>query len=69
MLGIYSSNYCKATRSDVCSVCIGDKLAAFPESMSSMVGDVPSTMMLVMMGSAHAKELKTTPIDIENFLR
>lgn len=69
LLGMYSSGYCKSTRSDVCAVCAGDKLAAFPESMGSMVGDIPSTMMLVMMGSAHAKELKTTPIDIDNFLR
>lgn len=69
IMPMYSSAYCKATRSDVCAICAGDKLAAFPESMGSMVGDIPSTMMLVMMGSAHAKELKTTPIDIENFLR
>lgn len=69
LLGMYSTDYCKSSRSDCCAVCIGDKLAAFPSSMGSMVGDVPSTMMLVMMGSAHAKELKTTPIDIENFLR
>ena len=69
MLGMYSSAYCKSARSDACAVCMGDKLAAFPESMGSMVGDIPSTMMLVMMGSAHAKELKTTPIDIDNFLR
>lgn len=69
LLGMYSTDYCKSSRSDCCAVCIGDKLAAFPNSMGSMVGDVPSTMMLVMMGSAHAKELKTTPIDIDNFLR
>ena len=69
VLGMYSSNYCKTLRNDICSVCAGKKLAAFPNSMGSMVGDVPSTMMLVMMGSAHAKELKTTPLDIENFLR
>lgn len=68
-LGVYSPAFCKASRSDCCVVCIGDKLAAFPDSMSSMVGDIPSTMMLVMMGSAHAKELKTTPIDIDTFLR
>jgi hypothetical protein len=69
IMPMYSTGYCKATRSDVCAICAGDKLAAFPESMGSMVGDIPSTMMLTMMGSAHAKELKTTPIDIENFLR
>jgi hypothetical protein len=69
LMGMYSTAFCKSTRSDCCAVCIGDKLAAHPGSMGSMVGDVPSTMMLTMMGSAHAKELKTVPIDIENFLR
>lgn len=69
LIGMYSPAYCKASRSDCCAVCIGDKLAAYPESMGSMVGDIPSTMMLTMMGSAHAKELKTVAIDIQNFLR
>lgn len=69
---MYSPVYCKAggaNINDCCRVCMGSKLAAYPESLGSMVGEIPTTMMLVMMASAHAKELKTTPLDVENFLR
>lgn len=67
--GIYSPLYCKAARGDICTVCAGEKIAAYPESIGSMVGEIPSKMMAIMMASAHAKELKTTPLDVENFLR
>lgn len=67
--GMYSPAYCKKSRGDVCSICIGQKLAAHENSLAAMVSNMPSTMMLIMMGSAHAKELKTTPLDVENFLR
>lgn len=67
--GLFSPMYCIQGSNDVCSVCIGDKLAAYKNSLGSMVADVPSGMMATMMGSAHAKELKTTPINIDTFLR
>jgi hypothetical protein len=67
--GMFSPMYCLAGANDICKVCIGDKLAAFPNSLGSMVSDIPSKMMAVMMGSAHAKELRTTPLDLDNFLR
>lgn len=67
--GMFSPVYCKLSRGDCCAVCMGTKLAAYPDSVGSMVAEIPSTMMAVMMGSAHAKELKTTALDIQNFLR
>lgn len=67
--GMFSPMYCITPRSDCCEVCMGDKLSQYPDSVGSMVAEIPSTMMARMMGSAHAKELKTTPLDIENFLR
>lgn len=69
LYGMYSPAYCEAPHSDVCSICIGKKLAAYKDSLAAMVNDMPSTMMSIMMGSAHAKELKTTQLDIDNFLR
>lgn len=66
---MYSPQYCKADHNDCCSICIGSKLAAFPNSLGSMVANTQSIMMYIMMGSAHAKELKTTEVDISNFLR
>lgn len=67
--GMFSAMWCITPGNDCCEVCMGDKLAAYPDSLGSMVSEIPSTMMARMMGSAHAKELKTTPLDIENFLR
>lgn len=67
--GMFAPTYCWAPHSDCCAVCFGDKIAAYPTSVGSIMADVQSVMMYVMMGSAHAKELKTTPLDLENFLR
>lgn len=67
--GLYVPGYCKTSHGDVCSVCMGDKVSQYPDSLGSMISEIPSTMMAVMMGSAHAKELKTTPLDVEGFLR
>lgn len=66
---MYSPRYCRAERNDCCSICIGSKLAKFQNSLGSMVANTQSIMMYVMMGSAHAKELKTTRLDTANFLR
>ncbi|MNP97535.1 hypothetical protein D3C85_101370 [compost metagenome] len=66
---MFSPAFCITPRTDCCEVCFGDKLSAYPDSIGSMVGEIPSTMMAVMMGSAHAKELKTTPLFLETFLR
>lgn len=66
---MFSPMFCITPRTDCCEVCFGDKLSAYPDSIGSMVGEIPSKMMAVMMGSAHAKELKTTPLLLENFLR
>lgn len=66
---MYSPMYCKTGHGDVCSTCMSDKVSAYPDSLGSMMAEIPSTMMQVMMGSAHAKQLKTTPLVIEKFLR
>ena len=66
---MYAPGYCKTPTGDICAICAGRKLAAFPDNLGSMVGDVPGVMMAVMMGSAHAKALTTTELDVENFLR
>jgi hypothetical protein len=69
MYPMFSPMYCITTRTDCCEVCFGKKLSAYPDSIGSMVGEIPSTMMATMMGSAHAKELKTTSLTLETFLR
>lgn len=66
---MYAPNYCKTPNGDMCAICAGAKLAKFPDSLGSMIGDIPAVMMARMMASAHAKALQTTDLDIENFLR
>jgi len=66
---MYSPGYCKTPNGDMCAICAGAKLAKYPDSLGSMIGDIPSVMMARMMASAHAKALQTTDLDVENFLR
>jgi hypothetical protein len=66
---MYAPPYCKVEGGDICAICAGAKLAANPDSLGSMIGDIPAVMMARMMASAHAKALQTTDLDIENFLR
>lgn len=66
---MYAPPYCKTEGGDICAICAGAKLAANPDSLGSMIGDIPSVMMARMMASAHAKALQTTDLDVENFLR
>lgn len=68
-VNVYTADRCILPFGDVCPICMGAKLAQYPTSLGSMVGDVPSGMMSVMMGSAHAKELKTTKIDLGDLIR
>jgi len=59
---IYDPSFCKAEENDICSVCIGQRLADYPTSLGSAVTEKQSVLMSVMMASAHAKELKTVPL-------
>lgn len=60
----YSPLYCKEDRLDVCSVCIGRQLSSYKDALSTNVTQIPSIMMGKMMGSAHAKEQKTTELGV-----
>lgn len=65
---VLSPLYCITGHGDYCEYCVGTRISPYKTSMGSMVAEVPSTMMGAMMGSAHAKELKTTGIDMKTFL-
>lgn len=66
---LLSPLYCLQGHGDMCSTCAGKKISRFADGVGSMVQDIPSTMMARMMASAHAKQLKTVPLDVKNFLR
>lgn len=61
---MFDPAFCKAGNgeNDVCSVCIGGRLARYPTSLGSAVAEKQSVLMSVMMASAHAKALKTVPL-------
>jgi hypothetical protein len=58
-----SPNYCKTGHTDYCAKCAGGRLAANPYRIGAENTAVASTFMNIMMASAHAKELKTAPLD------
>ena len=66
---LLSPLYCLTGHGDMCAICAGRTLSAYPDGVGSMMQDIPSTMMARMMASAHAKALKTVKLDIPNFLR
>ncbi len=69
---MYDPTYCIAGAeegsNDVCAYCIGGKMARYPTSLGSNTQERLAYMMSAMMATAHAKKLKTTPLDLSRFL-
>lgn len=65
---IRSPLFCKAPHGDYCQYCMGSINSSSPTSIGTSASKVGSTFMDVMMASAHAKELKTAPIQFNTFL-
>lgn len=59
---------CKALHSDFCSVCVGSQNASSPKGIGASATSIGSQFMLISMGAAHAKENKTTKLDIKTLL-
>lgn len=64
-----SPQFCKTGSSDYCAKCAGQRLAGNPFGVAAENTSVASMFMDVMMASAHAKELKTAPLDFRNAFR
>lgn len=58
---------CKTAESDVCKICVGDRNSETPYALAALEAGLGSTMMLVMMGAAHAKVLSVAELE-EDFL-
>lgn len=67
-LTIRSPLFCKTAHSDYCAKCMGRQNAEYPLGLGAMAAEIGSTFMSIMMGSAHAKELKTAPLRVDTFL-
>lgn len=66
---VRSPQFCKTKLSDYCAKCAGQRLANNPFGVAAENTSVASMFMSVMMASAHAKELKTAPLDFRNAFR
>lgn len=69
---MYDPGYCiqgvKDESNDVCEYCIGGRMAQYPTSIGASVQERLAFMMSAMMASAHAKQLKTNPLNLKTWL-
>jgi len=63
---VRSPLFCKLEKTDYCKICVGPRLALNPTALSSAVTEVGSTIMLIFMKAAHAKNLAVAHMDYMN---
>jgi hypothetical protein len=63
-----SPMFCRTGHSDYCETCMGAKNSENKLGLGAQAAAVGSLFMGIMMGSAHAKELKTAKLKVETFL-
>jgi hypothetical protein len=59
-----SSMTCKNSHTDLCAVCLGDRLANNPTGLSMAVADYGSAFLAIYMSAAHSKGIKLAKLDI-----
>lgn len=59
---------CKNPVSDYCAVCLGERLANNPTSLSMAIADYGSTFMGIFMSAAHSKGIQVARLDIKRQL-
>lgn len=73
LLGKYiqvrSPLFCREQHSDFCAHCVGIDNSRNPNGLGTLTAAVGSAFMGVAMQSAHAKELKTSPVRFDLLLR
>lgn len=55
--------YCKTPDQNICAVCVGKKIAATPNAISTYSADLGSTFLQSFLAAAHGAVLKTTKMD------
>lgn len=66
---IRSPMFCRSPESNVCSVCVGDRIASTPDAIATYAADIGSIFMASMMSKMHGKALKTANYDFRSSLR
>lgn len=62
---VRSPLFCKLEKTDYCKICVGPRLALNPTALSSAVTEVGSTIMLIFMKAAHARNLAVAHMDYQ----
>lgn len=63
-----SSMTCKNDHTDYCAVCLGDRLANNPTSLSMAVADYGSAFLGIFLSAAHSKGIQVQKLDIKSQL-
>jgi len=65
-LAIRSPMFCKLHETDLCSKCVGDKLANYPTGLSIAVADYGSSFLNIFMQAVHGKVMATKKLDFKS---
>lgn len=68
LISLRSAQTCKNTHTDYCSICVGDRLANNPTSMSMAVGDYGAAFLDIYMSAAHSKGIQVQRLSIKDQL-
>lgn len=63
-----TSMSCKLPHTDLCKVCVGERLANNSTGLSMAVADYGSTFMAISMSGAHSKGIQLINLDLEDVL-
>jgi hypothetical protein len=65
---VRSPMYCRYKFTDFCETCLGDKLSISPTGLSVSVSDCGSVFLGIYMSAAHAKQLVTQELILEEIM-
>lgn len=64
-----STQYCKSTGENFCSVCAGKRLALHPTGVSMAITEIGGALLGIFMSMMHAKELKVHRVSLNDVTR
>lgn len=65
---VRSPIYCKTTGANFCATCMGDRIAATPQALSTYAADIGSIFLGLFMAAMHGKSLKTAELNLDQTL-
>lgn len=65
---VRSPIYCRTSGANFCAVCMGDRIAATPQALSTYASDIGGIFLGLFMAAMHGKSLKTAELDLETSL-